>query len=225
MDILKINLNNLRESLSELEKTIITLKNNGTLIYPTDTIYGLGCSATNEKAISRIFEIKKRTPVKALPVLVSNINMARKIAYIDKKKEEMLRKIWPTSTKTSTWEGPGPITVILQKKDLIPDILTGGQNTIGMRIPNSKFNRILIESLEQPIVATSANISGEEPDLDVRDIINRFTQEKEQPDLILDAGILSQSEPSTILDLSGLKPKIVRVGLVKKSQLLDILSF
>ena len=214
MRILKINLNNLKESIDAIGEAVETIKNGGAIVYPTDTIYGLGVNALNGEAISRLFKIKRRPMEKAVPVIVNSIEMARKIAYIDYRKDEMLGKIWPS-----------PITVILHKKDTVPDILTGTKDTIGIRIPESKLARILISSLGAPITATSANISGEEPNLDIQTIIDRFNQVSDKPDLILDAGILPPSEPSTILDLSGQKPKILRIGSVKKEQLLDILSF
>jgi len=212
--IIKINLNNLKESISAIEEAIIVLRAGGSVVYPTDTIYGLGVNALNGEAISRLFKIKRRPMEKAVPVIVNSIEMARKIAYIDYKKDEILGKIWPS-----------PITVILHKKDTVPDILTGTKDTVGIRIPDFEFARILISSLGAPITATSANISGEEPSLNIQKIIDRFNQTNDKPDLILDAGTLLPSEPSTILDLSGQKPKILRIGPVKKEQLLDILSF
>ena len=224
MRILKINLNNLRESIGAISEAVETIKNGGAIVYPTDTIYGLGVNALNGEAISRLFKIKRRPMEKAVPVIVNSIEMARKIAYIDYRKDEMLGKIWSASAKASAGK-PGPITIVLHKKDVLPDILTGMRDTIGIRIPESKLARILISSLGAPITATSANISGEEPSLDIQTIIDRFNQVNDKPDLILDAGILPPSEPSTILDLSGQKPKILRIGPVKKEQLLDILSF
>lgn len=214
MRILKINLNNLRESIDAISEAVETIKNGGSIVYPTDTIYGLGVNALNNEAISRLFKIKRRPLGKAIPVIINNIEMARKIAYIDYRKDKILRKIWPS-----------PITVILHKKDTVPNILTGAKDTIGIRIPDSELARILVSSLDAPITATSANISGEEPSLDIQKIIDRFNQTANKPDLILDAGNLPSSEPSTVLDLSGQKPKILRIGPVKKEQLLDILSF
>ena len=214
MRILKINLNNLKESIDAISEAVETIKNGGVVVYPTDTIYGLGVNALNPEAISRLFKIKRRPSEKAVPVIVNDVEMARKIAYIDYRKNETLKKIWPS-----------PVTIILQKKDTVPDILTGTKDTIGIRIPDSKLARILVSSLGAPITATSANISGEEPSLDIQKIIDRFNQVNDKPDLILDAGILPPSEPSTVLDLSGQKPKILRIGPVKKEQLLDILSF
>lgn len=214
MRILKININKLHESLETINEAVNVIKNGGAVVYPTDTIYGLGVNALNPEAISRLFKIKQRPLEKAVPVIVNSIEMTRKIAYIDYKKDEALKKIWPS-----------PITVILQKKDTVPDILTGMKDTVGVRIPNSKLAKILVSSLGAPITATSANISGEEPSLDIQKIIDRFRQVNDKPDLILDAGILPPSEPSTVLDLSGQKPKILRIGPVKREQLLDILSF
>lgn len=214
MRILKINLNNLKMSIDAIIEAVKTLQAGGSIIYPTDTIYGLGVNALNAESISRLFKIKRRPMEKAVPVIVNSIEMARKIAYIDYGKDKILRKLWPS-----------PITIILQKKDIIPDILTGTKDTIGVRIPDSELARNLAASLGAPITATSANISGEEPGVNIQKIIGRFNEVNEKPDLILDTGLLPPSEPSTVLDLSGQKPKILRIGPVKKEQLLDILSF
>lgn len=213
MKVIKINLNNLKESIGAIEEAVKIMRAGGSIVYPTDTIYGIGVDASNPEAISRLFAIKRRLTEKAIPVIVSDITMAKKIAYIDYKKEKALKKIWPA-----------PITIILQKKDFLPNILTGIKNTVGVRISNSRLAITLVASLGKPITATSANISGENSSPNIQDIINRFNQTDKKPDLILDVGILSSSNPSTILDLSGLKPKIIRVGPIKKDQLLDILS-
>lgn len=227
-------MNKLKESLGAIEEAARTLSTGGSIIYPTDTIYGLGVDATNAEAVKRLFKIKKRPKKKAIPIIVSDIKMARKVAYIDDKKARILKKLWsPASPRLRrasnasadrSGDGLGPVTVILQKKDILPDELTGGYDTVGVRIPDSKFARILVESLNLPITATSANISGEEPNIDLERIIERFNKESGKPDLVLDAGILPPSGPSTILDLSHGKPKIFRPGPVSKEQLLDILS-
>lgn len=220
MKILPINLHNLRESISAIEEAVKVLQTGGSVVYPTDTIYGLGVDALNAEAISRLFKIKRRPAEKAMPVIVANIEMARKIAYINDKKMKILEKLWSVSDEKS----PGPITVVLHKKDVIPDILTGLKNTVGIRIPNSELAKTLVLSLGSPITATSANISGEEPDTNIQKIIRRFNQTGIEPNLILDAGILPKSEPSTVLDMTNDNYKILRVGPVKKEQLLDILS-
>lgn len=213
MQVLKLNFNNPKEFLDVIDIAIRILRSGGSVVYPTDTIYGLGVDATNEEAVRRIFKIKKRSMTKALPIIVSSVEMARKAAYIDKKKEGILRKIWP-----------GPITVVLQKKSILPNALTGGIDTVGVRIPDSRIAAILVESLGLPITATSANISGEEPDANIYHIIECFSQEVSRPELILDAGILPASDPSTVVDWTTDKLKILRAGPVKKNQLLSILG-
>lgn len=213
MRVLKINPDNFAEFPGVIGMAVQVLRKGGSVIYPTDTIYGLGVDATKPEAVARLFKIKKRPAAKPVSIIVSSMEMARKAAYIDKRKEEILRKIWPS-----------PITVVLHKKDILPDVLTGGNDAVGIRIPNSKIALVLVKSLSLPITVTSANISGEEPGKDIRDIMNRFKQENIRPDLVLDGGVLPVSKPSTVLDWTASQPIILRAGPFKKEEFLSLLG-
>ncbi len=213
MKILKVNPEGLRESEEAVVEAAKTMLKGGTVVFPTDTVYGLGCDATDEAAIKKIFKIKKRQERKPLSIIVRDLAMAKKVAYIDTKLERALNLIWP-----------GAITVILSKKYKLPQILTANQTTIGLRIPDYKLTYLLSEDMGRPYVATSANISGEIATTKIRSVLRYFEGEIHRPDLILDAGDLKFSQPSTVLDLSGRSPKIVRIGPVNKKELLEILS-
>ena len=212
MRILKVNPENIRESEEAIIEAARVMLAGGAGVFPTDTGYGLGVDATNEKAIRKIFKIKQREQEKALSVIVRDIAMAKKVALIDSKIEKSLKNILP-----------GAITVILRKKDKLPEILTAGKETIGLRIPDYKLTHLLCENMGRPFVATSANISGEIETTKIASVFKYFEGAIHRPDLILDAGNLKCSQPSTILDLSGFLPKIVRVGPVSKGKLLEIL--
>ena len=107
MKILKVNPENLRESRIVIEEAARVVRLGGTIIFHTDTVYGLGCDATNNVAVRKIFKIKKRAENKPVPLIISDLEMAKKLAYFDKKVEEMLLSVWP-----------GPITILLEKKQL-----------------------------------------------------------------------------------------------------------
>ena len=213
MKILQVNPENLRESEEAIVEAAKVMLNGGVIVFPTDTVYGLGCDATKEAAVKKIFQIKKRGERRPLSVIVRDLAMAKKVAIIDKRLERALNIVWP-----------GAITAVLLRKFKLPEILSAGQRTIGLRVPDYKLTHLLSENMGRPYVATSANLSGEAPTTKIAEVLKYFEKNVYKPDLILDAGDLKFSEPSTVLDLTGEKPKIVRVGPVNKKKLLEILE-
>ncbi len=213
MNIIKVDPENMRASQYGLEKAAEIISRGGVVAAPSDTVYGLFADATNPDAVQRVFRIKHRPETKALPVMVRDAEMAAQLACLDSRLERILGMIWP-----------GAVTVILRKKFNLPELLTGGKNTIGLRYPDYKLLHYLIQLVGKPLTATSANISGEEPTNKVEDIIKQFHRGLLRPDLILDAGELKFCEPSTVLDLTSEKPKIIRIGPVNPKKLMEILS-
>lgn len=213
MKILKINPHDLRSSVDAINQAVRIIKMGGTIIYPTDTVYGIGCDATNAEAIGRLFKIKKRPKTKAVPILARDMEMVKKLAWFDKKVENVLNKIWP-----------GAVTVVLKKRNVLPDIVSAGKPTVGIRIPDFKLVHYLMELTAVPLVATSANISGQQPSHQISEVSVQFENEFYKPDLVLDAGDLPGDEPSTVLDLSTDQPRIIRIGPVNPKKLLEILA-
>lgn len=211
MKILDIR-NNFSPELASKEAALALLKGR-IVMYPTDTLYGLGANVFDTDAIRKIFSIKKRSDKKPLPVMVGSIAMAKAVAVIDKPREKILKNFWP-----------GPFTFILKKKPIVSYLVTAGKNSIALRIPNHYFCNSMIRDFEGPVTATSANISGEEPSPDSREIIDRFNREEFRPDLIVDAGSLPESDPSTIIDLTTDNPRIIRINPTNKQNLLSILE-
>ncbi len=168
-----------RINKKNIEKAREKIKNGEVIIYPTDTLYGLGADIFNEKAIKKIFEIKKRNIKKPISIMVSNYKDIKKLAFVSDKQEKIIKKLLP-----------GPYTIILKKRKIVSDLLTAGSSNVGIRIPKNKFCRILSENL--PITTTSANISGE-IDFDYRKL--------KGVELILSGGKIS-GKPSTIIDLT-----------------------
>lgn len=195
------------------EEAVNILSQDGIIIYPTDTLYGLGANALSDYVVNKIFKIKQRPKEKALPILVKDIFWAKNLAYIHKREEKVLEACWP-----------GAVTVILPKRPIIPDIITGGSSNIGMRVAKSDFTDKLLHKFGYPITSTSANLSEQEPTFKIREIIEIFENNEYKPDLIIDAGDLKKSLPSTVLDLSLSHPKILRVGPTKPSKLLELLK-
>lgn len=189
------------------------LQRGGSVVYPTDTVYGLGVNPFDDFAVRRLFRIKKRPASKPIPLIVKSVAMARKLAYINARKEKILRALWP-----------GAVSVVLYKRDIISSLISAGGETVSLRIPKSDFCAILIKAINNPITSTSANISGEQATNDPMVIRERFQKEIYKPDLVIDAGILDVREPSTVLDFTLDKPKVLRVGPVKLADLKRILE-
>jgi len=195
MKILKISTKNFNKLVKEAARFI---KEGKIIICPTDTVYGLIADAKNEKAVRRIFKIKKREIKKPLPIFVKDFKMAQKIVKTDERKMAFLRKIWP-----------GKVTAILKAKNkkLSKGIIKDGK--IGLRIQKHKFLVKLLKILNRPLAQTSANISGNPTPIDIKGILNQFKNKKFQPDFIIDSGKLSK-KPSIVLDLTEESPKILR---------------
>lgn len=197
MRILKINKKNFQEIVRLATKAI---KEGKIIICPTDTVYGLIADATNKKTVGKIFTIKRRQKRKAIPIFVKDLKMAKKLARIDKVQEEFLRKAWP-----------GKTTVILKSKKLRMRIYGISKDRIGLRIPNYKIINLLLQKLNFPLTGTSANISGNPPSGNIKKVLRQLKNKRNEPNLVIDAGNLPKSKPSTVIDLTVQPPKILRL--------------
>lgn len=186
----------------ELVQAVEVLKNGGIVVYPTDTVYGLAVDAFNIQAIGKLFVLKKRAQ-KPLPIVAHDLKKVKEIAEVTTKQEAIMKKYWP-----------GAVTFVVNKKDIVPNALTLGLNTVGIRIPASNIATILAQLLGRPITSTSANISGSKVGSTIDEIIRQFREVDQQPDYYLDAGELDERQPSTVVDISGAKPKVLRKGPV-----------
>ncbi len=134
----------------DIKKALEVLKNGGVILYPTDTIWGIGCDATNEAAVKRVYEIKKRVDSKSMLVLLENVNFIER--YVDEVPEIAYSLIEVTDK---------PMTIIYPEAKNLAKNLIAEDGTIGIRITEEDFSRQLIQRFKKPIVSTSANISGE----------------------------------------------------------------
>ena len=137
------------------------LKNGGIGIIPTDTVYGIGCIYSNTASINNLYKIKNRNHNKPIAVLISNIDMLNNlINNINSLEKKLIENFWP-----------GPLTIIFNKSDSIPNILNSGLNTIGVRMPNDKICLDIMNLLNIPLAMSSANITNNKPDSNLEDII------------------------------------------------------
>ena len=212
MRIVKIT--QLTDYEAAVKEAIEVLKKGGSIVYPTDTVYGLGCNACDYKAVEQIYRMKDRDLGKPMSVIARNIAWVKEIALVPTKLEPILEKLWP-----------GAVTVILPRKPVIPSIVAGGGDTIGIRIPDSPVTDRLMAKFGYPLISTSANMAGDEADsCNSAGIIETFKPRIWQPDLMVDAGNLLPSPPSTVIDFTNLKPKVLRIGPLKPQQLEEVLG-
>ena len=199
MEIWKI-LNDSQESFAKRVRE--ALEQGKVIAIPTDTVYGLISDATNASAVEKVFKIKKRERGKPLSVFVRDIAMAREFATIEENKEEFLKSVWP-----------GKVTIIFKSKNKLPREL-GTEETIGFRIPSYDIILRILTELGRPLTGTSANISGEPEAADAKAVILQFEGREFQPDIMVDAGKLPPSLPSTVIDWTGKEQKVLRKGAV-----------
>lgn len=184
-----------------ISQIVKELKNGKVVVCPTDTIYGLIADATNEKAIEKVFKIKKRPKNKPLPIFVKDLKMAKKLAEINKEQEKFLKKVWP-----------GKVTAVLKRKSRRANRRIYGvdKRTIALRVPNYELILGLIRKINKPLTGTSANVSDKAIFNNIKDTLRQFKSRKPQPDLVIDAGNLRKGRPSVIIDLTKRPPKILR---------------
>lgn len=198
-----------------LYEAVQVVKRGGVLVYPTDTVYGIGGDGLNPKVADKIIEIKKRPRNKGLILLVKDCAAARKYAYVDLWTEKVLEEFWP-----------GPLTVVMHKKDVVPDMVAGGGVTIALRMPDAPFVSQLVKQADVPLISTAANASeGSEAPKNLDVFLKFLETSKIKPDLVIQAGELPSGKPSTILDLTDKKnPIILRHGVYSKSDLMKVLA-
>ncbi|PIU42674.1 MAG: threonylcarbamoyl-AMP synthase [Parcubacteria group bacterium CG_4_9_14_0_2_um_filter_35_11] len=199
MENLNLTSRKLTKSLLLYQRIIGIIKKGGVVIFPTDTVYGFLADATNEKAVEKLFKIKKRVYQKYLPLFIKDLKAAQKIAKITQKGKNFLRKVWP-----------GQVTVVLKRKGGLK-LYGVAKETIALRIPNFKPLNQLLELINIPLTATSANISGKLPSSNIKEVLKQFENKKNKPDFIVKAGNLQKRKPSTIIDLTKRPPQILRV--------------
>lgn len=190
------------KQVSIIDTVSKVIKKGGAIVMPTETAYGLGVDTTNEKAVKRLFEIKGRPPEKGIPIIVSDLIMIKEYA-----------EITPVAEHLANAYMPGPLTLIVdQKPNKFPIALS--PSGIAFRIPGNDFLRALISGCDNPLTATSANISGEPPLYKIDEVVKLLDG---KVDIILDKGNLPPIYPSTIIDVRG-TPKLVRRGPISEQE-------
>lgn len=180
-----------------INKAVETIKNGGVVIYPTDTVYGLGCDIFNKEAVERIYMIKNETDTKLFSFICSDLKDIAKYAKVSNFAYKSMKKLIP-----------GPYTFVLPAAREVPKKLWTKRKTVGIRVPDNEIARALVNELGNPIISTSATTRKGDPlfdPLEIRSIFNLSV------DLMLSMGALN-GVPSSIVDLSGEEAEIIREG-------------
>ena len=181
------------------------LRSGQTLIYPTETCYGLGCDASNSDAVEKIFAIKGRDKQKPCIVLFKDIDTVKKYAVLDPAVEEKILPHWP-----------GSLTVVLpvQPNTNLSSLVISSEGKIACRISPHPFIQNLLHVFDGPLVSTSANFAGAPNIYTSEEIVEVFTEKNSSPNIFVDAGSLPPTPPSTIIEVEGETVKVLRQGEV-----------
>ncbi len=181
-----------------VQKATAALLKGKVLVCPTDTVYGLLADATSRKAVQKVFLVKGREKGKPLPIFVKDIAMAKTLAKVSFLQEKYMRRVWP-----------GKVTLVLKSRGKLPRE-TGTAERIGLRIPKHTFVQQLLKSVSKPLTGTSANLAGKQSLVSAAEVAGVFEKRKYKPTLVIDGGKLPLSRPSKVIDMSGVKRKILR---------------
>ena len=180
-----------------IQASLDALRDGGLIVYPTDTVYGLGCSVFDRRAIEKIYQIKKVPLKKPLSIICADLRHIAQFAIVEDPAFRILKRYTP-----------GPYTFLLRGSRMLPKIMLTKRRTVGIRVPDLALCQTLLAALGHPIISTSVRIGNGEVLTDPEEIIQEI---QGRVDVVLDAGIID-SEPSTIVDLTGENPIIIREG-------------
>ena len=209
MKILKLNKKNNNNILDEV---VSVFSRGGLVVYPTETCYGAGVMAIDENAIKKLLKYKKRPSGKAISIAVNDQKMAEQYVKLNVTAKNVYEKFLP-----------GPVTVVSESKNKVANGIESEFKTLGVRIPAYPFILNVIEKLNCPITATSANSSGKKTPYTVKDVLDNLSEnQKKLIDLIIDAGKLPENPPSTVVDTTRESMQILREGELNISQSAEI---
>lgn len=174
------------------------LDDGGVIVYPTDTYYGLGCDINNKRAIEKIYKIKRMNRNKPLSFVCSDLKHLSRYAVVSNYAYRTMKHLLP-----------GPYTFVLEATPLVPKIMLTKRRRVGIRVPDNQICLDIVRALERPIISTSVRLDGDEFLTDPEEIYERL---KGHVDIVIDGGPVS-NEPSSLVDLSGAEPEVLREGI------------
>lgn len=204
----------LAHNIAEMAKEAAgVLSHAGVILYPTDTLYGLGADAFSDAAVDKVYDIKGRDINKPIHAVFANVDMIEEYAQINDIGHALIEAFLP-----------GPITIVFRKKPGIETGIARMIDTIGVRIPDNMFCVETAQAFGKPYTTTSANMAGFVTGRTTQEILEQFGEKKALIDLVVDAGELPQRKPSTVVDVSSGKLVILREGAISKSEILKAIA-
>jgi L-threonylcarbamoyladenylate synthase len=198
-------------SPQSLISAVEILRVGGLVVYPTETFYGLGVDALNQKAIKKIFAIKRRSFSQPLLILIPDQDyLPRYVNEVPEVARRLMERFWP-----------GPLTLIFFASPRLPSILLGEANKIAIRVSSHPIAQALTKGLNSPITSTSANVSGAQSPFTPEEV---SFQLGDKIDLLIDGGRTPGEKPSTIIDVTSSSPQLIREGMVPFSEILTFLE-
>lgn len=179
----------------------------GVIAYPTETFYGLCVDPFNADAVEALYRLKDRPPSSPMPLIIGGISMLRFVTNeLPPHAKKLMKRFWP-----------GPLTIVLKATEHLPAAVTAGTGTVAVRLSGSPLARRLSNTFGSPITSTSANPSGKKPPVTAREVIDYFDG---SISMLIDGGRLEGTLGSTIVDVTGERPEIVREGEIPSSEIL-----
>ncbi len=194
---------------TKIEEAGEVIRKGGLVLFPTETVYGLGANGLDTKAVEKIYLAKGRKSDNPLILHIADFSMLPQIAQnVSELEKKLMKAFWP-----------GPFTIILERTEIVPDIVTAGLDTVGIRMPSGEIARKLIEYSQVPIAAPSANISGRPSGTNVQDIYDEL---KDKVDFIIDGGETEVGLESTVVKVIDGVPHILRPGKITAEQIKEV---
>lgn len=205
--LIRINPENPEKHLIELAVSVV--RSGGIIVYPTETVYGLGADLYNREAVARLYTVKGRDPTKPVSLLIPNIDTLNNIvACVSPSAKILIERFWP-----------GPLTLIFKaRSDFLLPILDPGL-TIALRVSSHAIARALTEELGAPLISSSANLSGHTPARSAQEALENMGSNVE---LVIDGGLSKSDVPSTVVDVSGDKVVVVRPGKIAPEAIREV---
>lgn len=199
------------KEIKEDELRIVTqaLNEGKLIVFPTETVYGIAGNGLTLSVIDKMYQAKKRDYSKPFTLMVNDITKIKDIAYVSENEEKVIKKFMP-----------GPITLILKKKDCISNLVTANSDTVGVRIPNHEIALSILKSVDYPLATSSANISGSVNNSNIEDIINDL---ENYVDIFIKGNISSNLLASTVVEIKNNEVNILRSGIISKENIEEVI--
>jgi len=206
-----IILDSIKMTTYDIDNVCLMLEQGQIVVFPTETVYGIACNAWNMQAVKKIYKIKKRNYENPLLLHIGKVSdVYQYINRLEETTKKLISNFWP-----------GPLSLVIEKSELIPDYVTSGLKKVGIRCTSHKITQDILKKCKFPVVATSANISGYENCYNIEQISKQLGI---NVDLYIDDGPLVNNLPSTVVEIENNEAKILREGKIKEEDIIKVVK-